>query len=324
MAKKVVAASYGGPEALSLVETDVSAPGPGGTSPTGAAGGEVTLQVKAIGVNPIDFKLYSGLMGKDPAALPMPLGIEVAGVVTAVGEDAEGPAGPVSVGDEVIAYPVQGAYATELNVPLSSIVPKPPELSWEAASGLMLTGATAVHALTVIGVAQGDTILVHGASGGVGLTVVQLAVAAGATVLGTASEQRHELIRRYGGTPLTYGPGLEDRVREAAPGGVDAAVDTAGTEEAIEVSLALVPDRARIVSMVAFDRADTGIKLIGGGPNADPGKEIRGEAWRRLVRLARQGELEVVVARAYPLAEAAEAHRFLAEGHPGGKVVLVP
>ncbi|MGH3314420.1 MAG: quinone oxidoreductase family protein [Streptomyces sp.] len=314
MAERVVAGSYGGPEVLSLVETSVPAPGPG----------EVTLRSMSIGVNPVDHKLYSGLMGKDPAALPMPVGQEAAGVVTAVGQGAEGPAGAVSVGDEVIAYPVRGAYASELTVPVSSVVPKPSELSWEAAAGLLLTGATAVHALTVAGVGEGDTVLVHGASGGVGLTAVQLAIAAGATVIGTASEQRQELVARYGATPLRYGPGLADRVREAAPGGVDAVVDTAGTREAVDVSLDLVPDRGRIVSIIAFDRADTGIKLIGGGPGADPGTEIRAEAWRRLVDLVRQGELEVVIGRTYPLAEAAEAHRFLAEGHPGGKVVLLP
>ncbi|HEV7625602.1 MAG TPA: NADP-dependent oxidoreductase [Streptomyces sp.] len=314
MAKRVVADSYGGPEALSLIETEVPSPGPG----------EVSLRVMAIGVNPIDYKLYSGSFSSDPSALPMPVGNELAGVVTAVGAGVEGPAGPLSVGDEVMAYPAPGAYASALTLPASGVVPKPEELSWEAASGLLLAGAAAVHALTVAAVVEGDTLLVHGASGGVGLLAVQIAVAAGATVLGTASEQRQELVARYGATPLLYGPGLEDRVRKAAPGGVDAVIDTVGAKEAVDVSLDLVPDRRRIVSIMAFDRGDTGIKLIGGAPNADPGTEIRGAAWRQLTDLARRGELEVVIARTYPLAEAAEAHRFLAEGHPGGKVVLLP
>ena len=314
MAKRVVAESYGGPEVLSLVDAEVPPPGPG----------QVTLQAKAIGVNPIDYKLYSGAFGDDPSALPIPVGQELAGVVTAVGEDAEGPGGALSVGDEVIAYPAPGAYATELTVPASSVVPKPSDLSWQTASGLLLTGSTAVHALSVVGVAEGETILVHGASGGVGLMAVQLAVAVGAKVLGTSSEQRQDLVRQYGATPLLYGAGLEDRVRAAASDGVDAVVDTAGTPEAVDVSLALVPDRARIVSVIAFDRGDTGIKLIGGAPNADPGTKIRADAWRDLVPLARLGKVEVVIARTYPLAEAAEAHRFLAEGHPGGKLVLLP
>lgn len=314
MARQVVADSYGGPEVLSVVERDVPAPG----------AGEVTLRARAVGVNPIDYKLYSGSFGDDPAALPLPVGLELSGVVTAVGEGAEGPGGPLSVGDEVIAHPAPGAYATELTVPADGVVPKPPELSWEAASGLLLTGGTAVHALTAAHVREGETLLVHGASGGVGLTAVQIAVAAGATVLGTAGEAHHELLERYGATPLLYGPGLEERVQRVAPDGVDAVIDTAGTKEAVDVSLDLVPDRRRIVSIVAFDRGDTGIKLIGGAPNADPGTEIRAGAWRQLVTLARQGELEVVVSRTYPLAEAAEAHRFLAESHPGGKLVLLP
>ncbi|RAJ66633.1 NADPH:quinone reductase-like Zn-dependent oxidoreductase [Streptomyces sp. Amel2xB2] len=314
MAKRVVAEAYGGPEVLSLTESDVPPPGPG----------EVTVRAMAIGTNPMDYKLYSGAMGDDPAALPMPVGQELAGVVTAAGEDAEGPAGPLSPGADVIAFSVPGAYATELTVPASSVVPKPPELSWEAAAGLMLAGGTAVHALTVVGAGEGETLLIHGASGGVGLLAVQIAVADGARVIGTASERRLESVERYGATAIPYGPGLLERVREAAPGGVDAVVDTSGTREAIDASLELVPDRARIVSILAFDRGDTGIKLIGGAPNADSGTEIRANAWRRLVELARQGELEVVVARRYSLAEAAEAHRFLAEGHPGGKVVLLP
>ncbi|WP_314175874.1 quinone oxidoreductase family protein [Streptomyces winkii] len=314
MAKRMVADAYGGPEVLSLIDTDVPAPEPG----------TVTLRTKAIGVNPMDYKLYSGNMGDDPSALPLPLGAESAGVVTAVGQDAEGPAGPLSVGDEVMAYPVAGAYATELNVPASSVAPKPPELTWEAAAGLLAAGATAVHAATAIGVAEGETLLIHGASGGVGLIAVQLGMAAGARVIGTAGESHLAQVERYGATALPYGDGLLERVREAAPEGVDAVIDTSGTRQAIDASLELVKDPGRIVSILAFDRGDTGIKLIGGAPGADPGEQIRADAWRKLVKLARQGELEVVVARTYSLAEAAEAHRFLAEGHPGGKVVLLP
>ncbi|SCK16587.1 NADP-dependent oxidoreductase [Streptomyces sp. WMMB 322] len=314
MAKRVVADSYGGPEVLSLIESDVPAPGPG----------EVTVRAMAIGVNPVDYKLYSGAMGADPAALPMPVGLELSGVVTAVGRDAEGPAGPLSVGDEVMVHPAPGAYATELTVPASSVAPKPPELSWEEAAGLRLAGSTAVHALTVTGVSEGETLLIHGASGGVGLLAVQIAVADGVRVIGTAGESHLDSVERYGATAVRYGEGLRERVREAAPGGVDAVIDASGTREAIDLSLELVPDPGRIVSIIAFDRADTGIKLIGGGPNADPGTEIRAGSWRKLAELAHQGEIEVVVARTYSLAEAADAHRFLADGHPGGKVVLLP
>jgi NADPH:quinone reductase-like Zn-dependent oxidoreductase len=293
----------------------VPAPGPG----------EVTVRVRAAGVNPVDLKLYSGGMGRDAAKLPMRLGFEVSGVVSAVGEGAVGPAGEVRVGDEVIGFRISGGYAQEVTVPAAQVLPKPAPQSWEQAAGMMLTGVTAVHALTATGVTAGDTVLVHGVSGGVGLTAAQIALLDGARVVGTAGEHRHDDLRRRGVVPVAYGEGLAERVRAAAPDGVDAAVDAVGTDEAVDASLALVRDRRRIATVVAFARApQEGIKALGGGPGADPGTEIRSTGRMRLVQLAAQGQLDVVVARTFPLEEAAQAHRFLAQGHPGGKVVLVP
>jgi NADPH:quinone reductase-like Zn-dependent oxidoreductase len=313
MATAVVAKEFGGPDALSVIEAEVPAPGPG----------EVTIQVRAAGVNPIDFKLYSGAFGRDPAQLPKRLGLEVAGVVTAAGADAAGPAGPLAVGDQVIAYPVTGGYASAVTVPAEVVVPKPAELSWEQAGGLLLVGATAVHAVATVGVGKGDTVLVHGGSGAVGTIAVQLAVAEGATVVATASERNQALLQDIGAIPVTYGPGLLERVREAAPSGVDAAIDAVGTDEAVDVSLAVAkPDR--IVSIAAFGRGDTGIRLIGGGPGADPGTEIRANAWRTLLPLAADGRLSLLPALTYPLEQAAAAHELLISGHPNGKVVLVP
>jgi NADPH:quinone reductase-like Zn-dependent oxidoreductase len=229
------------------------------------------------------------------------------------------------VGDEVVAYRIDGAYADDVTVPLSSVIPKPSPLSFEEASGMMLTGVTAAHALAVTLVGVGDTVLLHGASGGVGLMAVQLAVDAGARVIGTASPGGHALLREFGAEPVTYGPGLEERVRALAPGGVDAAVDAAGGDEALDTSLALVPDRGRIVTIVASRRAfDSGIKVIGAAPGADPGTEIRTAARLELARLAEAGELRVVVAAAYPLASTAAAHQALATGHTRGKIVLLP
>lgn len=314
MTTAIVATAFGGPESLSVTHPDLPAPGPG----------EVSVAVRAAGTNPIDHKLYSGVMSADPAALPMPLGLEVAGVVTAVGPDAVGRAGAVAVGDEVIAYPVTGGYADAVTVPATSVVPKPAGMSWEAAAGLMLAGATAVHALTAAGVAGGTTVLVHGVSGGVGLTAAQIAVTDGATVIGTAAERHHEALRGYGVIPVAYGPGLVDRVRAAAPGPVHAAIDAVGTDEAVDASLELVADRTRVVSIAAFARGADGITLIGGGPGADPGTEIRDAARMRLTALVADGHLEVVVAATYPLTRAAAAHELLARGHAGGKVVLLP
>jgi NADPH:quinone reductase-like Zn-dependent oxidoreductase len=189
----------------------------------------------------------------------------------------------------------------------------------------MLTGATAMHALKAARVGPGETVLIHGASGGVGLMAVQLAVRDGARVIGTASESNHAYLRELGAEPLSYGDGLLARIRALAPDGVDTAIDAVGTDEAIDTSIALVTDRDRIVTLVAVQRGlDLGLKVLGGAPGADPGTEIRRAAPPELARLAEAGDLRVLVAASYPLAEAAAAHRALATGHTHGKIVLVP
>jgi NADPH:quinone reductase len=315
MSAVVVATAFGGPEVLSVIDEPVREPGPG----------EVRVAVRAAGVNPIDYKSYSGAMGADPATLPKHIGAEAAGVVTAVGPDATGGDGPVEVGDEVIVYPASGAYAAEIVVNVSAVIGKPPELGWEQAGGLLLTGGTAVHALEAAAVHDGDTVLIHGGTGGVGLIAVQLAAARGATVIATASEPRHDLLRELGAIPVAYGAGLAERVRAAAPGGVDAALDLVGTDEAVETSLELVTDRNRIVTIAAFGRAaQDGIRLIGGGPGADPGTEVRSAARQPLAQQVADGRLRLIVARTYPLTEAAAAHRQIISGHTTGKIVLIP
>jgi NADPH:quinone reductase len=313
--KAVIANAFGGPEVLSVIDMPIRQPHPG----------EVLIEVRAAGTNPVDYKQYSGMMGDNPDSLPIHPGREVAGVVTDVGDGAEGPAGAIGVGDEVVAFRIAGGYAGEVTVPASTVVPKPTTLSFEQASGMMLTGTTAVHGLALIRVGAGETVLVHGAAGGVGLMAIQLAADAGARVIGTARDGGHQLLREFGAEPVTYGPGLEERIRALAPGGVDAAFDAVGGDEALDTSLAVVPDRDRIVTAVASRRAfDAGIKVIGGAPGADPGTEIRDEARLQLVRLAEDGKLRVVVAATYPLAEAAAANRALATGHTHGKIVLIP
>jgi NADPH:quinone reductase-like Zn-dependent oxidoreductase len=228
------------------------------------------------------------------------------------------------VGDEVIAYRIDGGYAEEVVVAASAVVPKPATMSWPAAGGLMLAGATAVHALTATAISAGDTVLVHAAAGGVGLMAVQVALARGARVIGTASEHNHTYLRQLGAEPVTYGEELADLVRSLAPDGVDAAIDCVGTDEAVDVSLELVANRDRIASIAAFARgAEVGIKLLGGGPGADPGTDVRNAARLQLTALVEQGKLEVR-ARSFALDEVAEAHRAGQAGHVTGKLVLVP
>jgi NADPH2:quinone reductase len=314
MALTVIAPAYGGPEVLALVDEPVAEPGPG----------QARIEVRAAGVNPVDYKSYSGRMGADPARLPLRPGSEAAGVITAVGAGAAGPAGPLAAGDEVIAFRAPGAYAAQLLVPADALVPKPPELDWAQASGLMLTGVTAWHALAATAVHQGDTVLIHGASGGVGTMAVQLAAGRGAQVIATASPARHEYLRDLGATPVAYGDGLAGRVRAVASHGVDAALDLVGTDEATDVSLELVADRGRIATIVASRRAfDLGLKVLGGAPGADPGTEIRSAARLDLVRLVGEGRLRVFVSRTFPLADVADAHRLIMGGHVTGKIALV-
>ncbi len=311
MTKVAVATQYGGPENATVIDQPTPEPGPG----------QVRVAVRAAGINPIDVKVYSGLFGENPERLPIRLGFEAAGVVDAVGPDVDA----FAAGDEVIGHPIPGASAEQIIAPASSLVRKPANLGWEEAAGLLLVGVTAVHALTVIDVKAGETVLIHGA-GGVGLAAVQLAVARGARAIVTASPARHDELRALGGEPVAYGDGLLERVNEMAPDGVDAAIDTVGSQEALDVSLALVADRDRIASIANFSpaAAEAGIKLLGGGPGADPGTEIRSAAKFELAELAAAGQFTVIVDRTFPLADVADAHAYQASGHATGKVVLIP
>ncbi len=281
----------------------------------------MVVDVRAAGVNPADRKSYDGTFGTDPAALPKRLGSEVAGIVSAVGSDVE----RLAVGDEVIAYRVTGGYADQVLAGAADVFLRPRALTVEQAAGLLLTGATAAHLLHATSVAAGDTVLLHGASGGVGSAVVQLLVERGARVIGTAGRGRQDDVRALGGEPVPYGDGLLERVRDLAPDGVDVALDTVGTDEAVDVSLALVADRDRIATVAAFARAPgLGIRLLGGGPGADPGTQVRSAARAALVALADEGRLTVRVDRTFALDDVRAAHAHLASGTARGKVVLVP
>lgn len=311
--RAVVATAYGGPEVLRLIDVSPGDPGPG----------NVLVEVKAAGVNPTDWKGYAGAYGTDPSKLPMRLGYEVSGVVSAVGPSVRW----LSPGDEVIAWRVRGGYADRIIVSEQVTVRRPPALDWPAASGLLLAGATAVHTLSATGTHDGDVVLVHGGSGGVGRMVVQLAILRGAQVIATASPWHHDDLKALGATPVAYGQGLLDRVHEVArhSGHVTVAIDCVGTDEALDTSVAVVADRQRVATIAGFGRAaDLGIRALGGGPGADPGTAVREAARAQLAELAADGTLDVRVAKTYPLSEVAQAHRDGMAGHSAGKLVLVP
>ena len=316
MVSAVAATSYEGLSAITVIEVDPVEPGEG----------QVVVAVRAAALNPFDAKMTAGAAGTDPAKLPLRLGSEAAGVITAVGPDAVGLEGePLAIGDEVYGTRLSGAQASELTVKAENLLRKPASASFAAASGLLSTGTTAVHALEAVRVVAGDTVLIHGVSGGVGRLAAQLVALRGARVIGTASPQRHDELLALGIEPVAYGEGLAGRINALAPSGIDAAIDAVGTEEALDVSLQLLTDPARFVTLVNFAATlAAGGQAIGAGPGADPGREIRAAARLTLAALFADGSLDVEVARTYPLADAAAAYAFMVEGHAGGKVVLEP
>ena len=310
MTRVVVAKGFGGPEQLEVVSVPTSQPGPG----------EVRVAVRAIGVNPIDWKSYSGVMSQDPAALTT-FGNELSGVVDAVGDAVV----DWNVQDEVIAYGfAAGAYAESVVVPASTLIPKPSGMPWDQAAVVALVGGTAWHLVSAASLGDDDTVLVHGGAGGVGSLVVQLARLRGATVVATGGPDSQDRLRELGAVPVVYGDGLLERVREAVPQGVDVVLDCVGTDEAIDASLALVGDPSRVLSIAGFARAGDGIRLLGGGPGADPGIEIRKVGRREVAMLVAEGRLSLPVVGRYSLSDTGQAHAESRAGHVAGKLVVLP
>ncbi|HEU5038497.1 MAG TPA: NADP-dependent oxidoreductase [Nocardioides sp.] len=271
---------------------------------------EVTIAVRAAGVNPADVK--------HPAratSFPVPIGYEVAGVVSAAGSSSG-----FAVGDEVLAFRISGGWASSVTVPARDVFTKPASLTFPEAANLLLAGCTAADLLHTAGVAAGDTVLVHGASGAVGVSLLQQAAELGVHVVGTASPARFEVVERFGGTPVEYGPGLRERLASYS---FAAALDCIGTDEAVDVSLALVPDRSRIVTIAAPARAaQEGFPSLGGTQPAS--KEYRDSVRASLVSLAASNRLVVPIARTFPLVDALAAVDLIRSRHPGGKLALIP
>jgi len=322
MTRAVVATAYGGAEVLDVADVELPAP----------REGEVLVEMRAAAYNPADWKIYGGLWGADPAALPRRVGLEGAGVVRAVGPGVT----RFAVGDEVVVHPAGGSFAEEVLVREGALEHKPAGLAWEKAAGLLLAGTTAWHALEAVGLGEGGNraldagsgdgpiLLVHGGAGGVGAVVVQLAGARGVRVIATSGPANEEYVRSLGAEPVRYGDGLAEKVRALAGSGITAAIDTVGTEEAIDVSVELVP-RERIATVAGLEYgAQLGVKLLGHGPGMDPGREVRAAARQPLLELAGAGVVDVRIAEVFPLERVREAHELIRSGHARGKVVLVP
>ena len=299
MVKAARFSRFGGPEVLEIVDLPDPHPGPG----------QVRIAVRAAGVNPSDWKKRAGLM--DPE-LPQTMGYEAAGVVDELGEGVA----DVAVGDRVFGLSAEGAAQAELAV-LSFYAPVPPSLDFAGAAALPTAIETATRALDQLGVGSGGTLLINGASGSVGSAAVQLAVVRGARVIGTASPASHGYLRSLGAEPVAYGEGLAGRVRALAPDGVDAALDVAGSGVLPElIELAGGPEH--VVTIADFSGArEHGVRFSSG----DAGRAVH--ALAEIGELIESGRFSLPVARTYPLAEIAEAHRTGEDGHVRGKLVLV-
>jgi NADPH:quinone reductase-like Zn-dependent oxidoreductase len=298
--KAVRFARYGGPEVLELV--DVEAPH--------ARAGQIRVTVRAAGVNGLEWKTRQGLL-RDvrPLRLPAGIGGDAAGIVDEIGAGVT----DVQIGDAVFG---SGPETYAEHAVLTSWAPKPPRVSFAEAAGFATPFETALRVLDAAGVRSGHTVLVNGASGGVGSAAVQFAVERGATVVGIAGPANQDYLVSLGAIPTTYGPGLVGRVRALAPTGVvDAAVDIAGSGIIPEL-VALTGDPARVVSIADFSAPEHGARVSTGfGRDKTP-------ALREGARLAETGRLTLPVARTFPLARAGAAQVMNATGHVRGRVVI--
>ncbi|MFJ2555564.1 MULTISPECIES: NADP-dependent oxidoreductase [unclassified Streptomyces] len=303
--RAVVFEEFGGPEVLHVQEVDEPHAGPG----------EVRVAVRAAGVNPVDYKIRHGWMeAAFPTQLPAVPGVEFAGIVDETGEGVT----DFAVGDEVLGWSATGAYAPYALAGI--VVAKPAGLSWDEAAALPVAGETALRVLDALGVRDGETLLLHGAAGSVGAVAAQLAVARGATVIGTASPANHDYVRSLGAVPVEYGDGLVERVRAAAPQGIDAVFDVSG-KGALPASIELRGGTTdRIVTIADMAAQELGVTFSSGG--TPPEEQRAGLAEN--ARLATEGALRVRIAGTFPLEEAAKAQEASEEGHAGGKLVITP
>ena len=301
---------YGGIDVLYVAEVDRPSPGPG----------QALVRVKAAGTNPGEAIVREGTfdsMFPDafPSTFPLGQGSDLAGVIEEIGEGVDG----FAVGDEVIGFVnTRSSQAELVVVEAENLTLRPSNVPWEQAGALFVAGATAYAAVRAVSVGEGDTIVVSGAAGGVGSITLQLAKNAGSEVIGLASESNHEWLRSHGVIPVVYGEGQADRVREASDGEVDAFIDTFGSGY-VELALDLGVRPERIDTISDFAAVEKhGVKAEGAAEAASAG------VLAELAGMISEGNLEVPIAKVYPLAEVREAYRKLEQRHTRGKIVLKP
>lgn len=292
--------AYGGPEQVRIEDVPEPHAGPG----------QIRIKVAAASINPVDGKILRGLMsGGEPLSEPTGLGFDGAGVVDEVGDGVTG----VAVGDDVLGLgkQTQAEYAV-----LTDWAAKPSSLDWGVAGAAGTVVETATRGLDLLEVGSGSTVLVDGASGGVGAVAVQMAKARGATVLGSASEQNADYLREIGAVPITYGDGLSERLAAAGAGRIDAVFDVAGKTPIADL-VALVTEPSQVVSIANFGAAEAGARVTGGGEIDKTAALVDG------ARMLEHSEV-VIKTQTFPLDRAAEGYAAILTGHTRGKIVLLP
>lgn len=297
---------YGGRDVLYVTNIDMPTPAPG----------EVVVEVRAAGINPGEAAIRLGAMHEMfPATFPSGEGSDLAGIVTAVGPEVS----EFAVGDEVLGFSLRrSSHATHTAVPVTQLIRKPPELSWEVAGSLYVVGATAYAAVRAVAPQPGETVAVSAAAGGVGTLVVQLLVHRGVRVLGIAGPGNADWLRAHGVTPIVYGDGLAQRLRDAAPEGIDAFIDLFGPDYVqLAVDLGVAPQR--IETIIAFQKAgEVGAKTEGSVDASTP------EVLSAIAGLIASGAVDFDIAATFPLDRVADAYEVLEQRHTHGKIVLVP
>lgn len=299
MSQQFVFTAFGGAEHQQLIEASAPQPGPG----------QLAVSVRAAGVNPVDWKIRAGHLGRH-LPLPHPMGTEVSGTVTAVGEGVA----DFAIGDEVLGpvAPGYGGFAEDTLLDAASSVAKPEEISFADAATLPVAGATAYDGTHQIELESGQTLLVLGAGGGVGLMAVQIGRVHEFTVIGVASEPKREVVEETGATFVSSGDGAADRVREVAPDGVDLILDLVGGD-ALRQLAPLAKDPRAIVSAADGTTAEE----LGGGALVRTA-----EALEKITGVVEYDLVDPQVSALYPLGKAADAIAVVEDGHAAGKVVL--
>ncbi len=294
--------SNGGPDVQEFLDLEMPAPLPG----------ELLVEVRSAGVNPVDWKIRSGMLGEASAAdLPAVLGSEVSGVVREVGKDVEG----FAENDEVFGSvaPGSGGYTEFTLVTATAAAHKPTQVSFNDAATLPVAAATAYDGVAQLDLKEGQTLLINGVSGGVGVAAAQIARDLGINVIGTASEDKRALVEALGATLVTYGDGVDGRIRQILPDGVDAILDLAGGD-GLRAVAGLLADRSKLVSA-----GDPGVAELGGQWIE---RDRTGRVLEIVGTLVADGKLDPHVEDVRPLDEAADALAAVEVGHARGKVVI--